>query len=149
MWRSVWVIAVAGCGHIGAWQFERMPDQSISGPQPFVMLHPLGPSSADALVIECAPNGLQLAFRGRFSDDAATVQFDDAPPLTLPTSTSLRGVPVVDLRRRVAGGSSTTEELLVDASRFTLHPAAADGAAVVLYDVTHADRAIRRLHCPE
>lgn len=141
MWRLL--VIAGGCRHLGGWEFQPGVTQSISGSQPFVTVHALEPPGSLDLMIECAPDGLQLSYRGRFSEAGAQVQFDDGPPLTLPVSLSLRGEPVVDLRASIDG--ETAEQRLIEASRVAVHP---DGEPPTVFDVTHAERAIRRLRCP-
>ena len=134
----MWLIGLAGCGHVGAWQIHHGTRQSISGPQDFARVEALGAPSSWVLMIECAPDGLQLALGGDIEGPSTPVRFD-GDPVTLPLRTSRRGVPVIDLRAPISSGT-TTEALLTDAERLTVH----DG---VEFDVTDADRAIRRLRC--
>lgn len=149
-WAWVGIGVVAGCGHTGGWQIRHGTLQSISGPQPYALVQASGQPSSYDFVIECAADGLQLAVGGPFTASGASLQFDGSAPLVLPTLTSRRGLPVVDLRAPIAGRAATAEQLLVDAARVTVRPAAPDATATpgITFDVSHADRAIAKLGCP-
>ena len=150
MQGRVWIaIGAMGCAHTGGWQIHHGTLQSISGPQSFATLHADGPPRAWQRVVECAADGLQLGVGGRFTDAGARLQFDDAPPLTLPTRVSRRGIPVVDLRAPIPQRSTTPEALLAASSQVTVLPVPPEtGTEAVSFATARADRAIAALHCP-